>query len=204
MKKVLVTAICAAAFGVAAQAAGTDVLMWYLDLSDSPDQGTADTTTFDSMNFYMVRSDDMSRTPVVNLNAKTYQSAGDLQSGANAGIPSSSIQDGFRAGNFYTDLRGIDMTGYEFMMTLYSGGDLVAWTKWLYNDNLEADQHVTLASIQQASGLYSLGEIAGNDLAGGGASLTPYGFGKDVVPEPTGGLLMLVGASLLALRRRRA
>ena len=198
MKRILVTAICAAAFGLAAWADGTDVLMWYLNLGESEHEGTANSTAFDSINFYMVDSSDKSRTPKVNLNARTYENVGDLQKGQNAGI---SAGDGVYIGNYYTDLSGIDnINNYEFMMTLYKGGDLVAWTKWLYNDNLEADQHVKLATM--ATGLYSLG--ANGDLIGGDSGLTPYGFGKDVVPEPTGGLLMLVGASLLALRRRRA
>ena len=199
MKKILVTAMCAAAFGLAAWAEGTDVLMWYLNVGESDYTDAA--AGFDSLNFYMVESGDMSRKPVVNLNERTYANAGDI-GGSEWGI---SAGNGVDTGVYYTDLRGIgNINNYEFMMTLYNGGDLVAWTKWLYNDNLAADQHVTIASIQaaqEASGLYSIASLS--DLAGGGSSLTPYGFGKDVVPEPTGGLLMLVGASLLALRRRR-
>jgi opacity protein-like surface antigen len=202
MKKILVTAMCAAAFGLAAWAEGTDVLMWYLNLGESEHEGTASSTTFDSINFYMVDSSDKSRTPVVSLNERTYENVGDLQKRQNAGI---SAGDGVYIGNYYTDLSGINnLANYEFMMTLYNHGDLVAWTKWLYNDHLDASEHLTLQNLQKmqaASGLYSIASLS--DLAGGGSSLTPYGFGKDVVPEPTGGLLMLVGASLLALRRRR-
>ena len=207
MKKILVTAMCAAAFGLAARADGTDVLMWYLDLSQSPDATTQADTTFGSINFYMVKSDDKSRTPVVSLNQKTYADMGNLQDGKNGGNLSSGIEaNGYRAGLYYTDLRDIDPSylqgGYEFMMTLYSGGDLKAWTAWLYNDNLAADDpmRATLSKIQQSSGLYSLGELT-SDLAPSVAGA--YNFGQNVVPEPTGGLLMLVGASLLALRRRR-
>ena len=200
MKKIIWMAIVAVSLG--AFASDTDVLMWYLDLSESDHAATADSTTFDTINFYMVQSDDMSRTPVQNLNSRTYSNLGDLQAHENAGIPSSSIEDGFHTGSFYTDLSGIDMTGYDFMMTLYSGGDLVAWTKWLYNDNLDAAERVTASSIQ-ATGT-GFGTVSGNDLVGGAnVSVTPYAFGKDVVPEPTGGLLMLVGGALLALRRRR-
>ena len=98
MKKMLMTAIGAAAFGLAAWAEGTDVLMWYLNLEDSPDAGTASSTTFDSINFYMVDSSDKSRTPVVNLNARTYENAGDLRDRnvQNAGI---SAGDGVYIGN---------------------------------------------------------------------------------------------------------
>ena len=202
MKKILVTAMCAAAFGLAAQAAGTDVLMWYLNLEDSPDAGTASSTTFDSINFYMVKSDDMSRTPVVSLNERTYHGIDNLQD-QNAGIPSSSIQYGAYAGDFYTDLSGIDnLSQYEFMMTLYNGGDLVAWTAWLYNDNLAVNDPLRASLAQVNASLYTTqgGEDL-NPVALG--NMTPYNFGKNVVPEPTGGLLMLVGASLLALRRRR-
>ena len=196
MKKILVTAMCAAAFGLAAWAEGTDVLMWYLNVGESDYTDAA--AGFDALNFYMVDSDDMSRTPVVNLNDRTYANAGDI-GGSAKGI---SAGNGVDTGVYYTDLRGIDnINNYEFMMTLYNGGDLVAWTKWLYNDHLDASEHLTLQNMQAASGLYSIESLS--DLAGGGTALTPYGFGKDVVPEPTGGLLMLVGASLLALRRRR-
>ena len=209
MKKIIWMVIAAVATSVTlpmtvCAETSTDVLMWYLDLSESEHDATAKNTTFDTINFYMVKSDDMNRTPVQNLNSRTYSSVGDLQNGVNAGIPSSSIQDGFRTGNnFYTDMSGINMNGYDFMMTLYSGGDLVAWTKWLYNDNLDTAGHVTAASIQQTG--TGFGTVSGNDLTGGpGITVTPYGFGKDVVPEPTGGLLMLVGGALLALRRKRS
>ena len=75
--------------------------------------------------------------------------------------------------------------------------------KWLYNDNLDTAGHVTAASIQQTG--TGFGTVSGNDLTGGpGITVKPYGFGKDVVPEPTGGLLMLVGGALLALRRMRS
>ena len=207
MKKLIFMMAVAVAAGAAFADGGTDVLMWYLDLSDSSDSGTADSTVFDTLNFYMVDPDDMTRASQVNLNSRTYTDAGSLQSGTDAGINTGN--DVYQAGVYYTDLRGIDnLSTYEFMMTMYNDGNLVAWTKWLYNDHLESTEHVTLATLQSQAestgnpaGLYSLGQLTTDQSVSSLAGA--HNFGQNVVPEPTSGLLMLVGGALLALRRKR-
>ena len=144
----------------------TDVLMWYLDLGDSPEEGIR-TQTFDTLNFYLRSTEDPSQT--ISLNQFTYLDQDDVGTGQRTGTASGI--DGSFAGVYHTDLAGagnIDYTKYEFMLALYN----------------------------RASG----GDLNPSELPPG---VTPYNFGSNVVPEPTGGLLMLVGGALLSLRRKR-
>lgn len=61
-------------------------------------------------------------------------------------------------------------------------------------DTVQGKSYVTFATISTASKL-SLDE---------GASYTSTGWYTAAVPEPTSGLLLLVGAAMLALKRKRA
>ena len=194
-----------AAVAVAASAAlpsrvcaetGTDVLMWYLDLGTSPAEGVKN-QTIDSLSFYLRATDDHSVT--ISLNEHTYIEMDDVGTGNGAGTAAGI--DGNLAGVYHTDLSGagdIDYSKYEFMLAAYNGGELVAWSAVLFDPNSE--DHVMLSDL--AGSLYSLSN---------GGDLNPmpspdaiaFDFGPHVVPEPSSGLMILVGGALLALRRRR-
>ena len=174
----------------------TDVLMWYLDLGDSPEV-CARNLTFDTLDFYLRSTDDHSIT--IGLNDYTYVNMDDVGTGSGAGTAAGI--DGNFAGVYHTDLSGagnIDYSKYEFMLAAYNGGNLVAWSTVLRDSS--SNDHVMLADL--AGSLYSLsngGDL--NPMPSPGA--TPFSFGAYVIPEPSSGLMLLVGGALLALRRKR-
>ena len=176
----------------------TDVLMWYLDLGDSPEEGIR-TQTFDTLNFYLRSTEDPSQT--ISLNQFTYLDQDDVGTGQRTGTASGI--DGSFAGVYHTDLAGagnIDYTKYEFMLALYNGGNLVAWSETLFNGAADSVMKSDLATANALYNRASGGDLNPSELPPG---VTPYNFGSNVVPEPTGGLLMLVGGALLSLRRKR-
>lgn len=99
----------------------------------------------------------------------------------------------FFAGPGYADLAGLnlDSTGLTFAMELgnYSTGDDVDW--------------IVLASSEGStlSNLMAGGHIISSELSMQGSK--DWKAGGYVVPEPSSGLLVLMGGALLALRRRR-
>ena len=199
MKKLIWMFTAGVAFAATSLAeTSTDVLMWYLDLGDSPEEGIR-SQTFDTLNFYLRSTEDPSQT--ISLNQFTYLDQDDVGTGQRTGTASGI--DGSFAGVYHTDLAGagnIDYSKYEFMLALYNGGSLVAWSETLFNGEPEP---VLKSALESASALYN--RASGGDLNPSEipAGATPYNFGQHVVPEPTGGLLMLVGGALLALRRKR-
>ena len=60
----------------------TDVLMWYLDLGDSPSEAIHN-QTFDRLDFYLRATDDHSDT--IDLNQYTYLNADDVGTGQGTG-----------------------------------------------------------------------------------------------------------------------
>ena len=85
-----------------------------------------------------------------------------------------------------TDLNGYGSTEYSFYVELYSSaGESVYKTKAVTYDSLLSSGYISTTGVLAPS---VLGMSAWN-----GAS----------VPEPTSGVLLLVGGAMLALRRRR-
>ena len=189
MKKSLMAILVAALAGAAwAADTSTDVLVWYLDTEEDMENTGIE---FDSIKFWAVGANDTR----INLADKTYTGPAYLLAGTPAAgsgdtitLPSGDAPTTI-FGSYYTDLSDCD-SGYSFCMELYLGDQkvdrLLKPVSWS-----EFQRHMVASS-----GL-------SNDL-----NLSPeagaFNFASRMVPEPTSGLLLLVGGALLALRRRRS
>ncbi len=98
----------------------------------------------------------------------------------------------------------IDETGFSYgaegtspldvvMVQVNSSGEYFSWTETLAGNTSDNTNPTTTS--------YTAADIAAKSTAAGGYK--PFGGGS-AIPEPTSGLLMLVGLGALALRRRRA
>ena len=201
MKKILVTILAAAAMAATAPADDTssDVLVWFIDTEDAK-EGKG--TTFDTIKFWAVDSD---KQPIAGLGGLTYSSPEDLKAarysdlsgGGPAGSGDSISLGGTdtATGNYYTDLSSLALNGdngYSFLMELYKNGNdkAVAWMEFPVSSSLAGIQ-VAITSLNNLTDSFASTPVIG------------YNMGEQMVPEPTSGLLLLVGGALLALRRRR-
>ena len=196
MVKVLAASIAVACGAASAVDTSTDVLLWHIDLTDN--WSTRNSPDFDSIKFVAVSSDETK----TDLTPKTYASIEDLAllqavENSNGFITDDStiLPDGTGsvAGYYYTDISGYG-SGYSFMAEVWANGGVSAWML----------SPVSYETLQQAGAVATLGELQGTD---GDFNPQPmynsYNMGQAMVPEPSGGLLMLIGGALLALRRKR-
>lgn len=168
-----------------------DVLVWFVDTSEA-EEGVG--ATFDEIKFWAVDPNNNNE-KVQGLGGKTYSDVGDIgnssasSSGSGESISATFVGDSFD-GPYYTDISGLT-TGYAFLMELYSGGQRCEWML----------SPVTLADIERAAGVGAFHvNLSDLDIL---EDIEGYNFASTMVPEPTSGLLILVGGALLALRRRR-
>ena len=195
MKKILATILAAAAFlpALADGESSADVLVWYVDTANA--WGGGKNTKFDEIKFWAVDANDMDNK--IGLGGVTYDDPADLLAVKYSDLSREGTAASYTAfngpttaaGTYYTDIRGLD-NGYAFLMELYNDGKLVDWMV----------QSVSLQTLQEASGIYNIQGMGDLNMIAG---MDGYDFGAKMAPEPTSGLLLLVGGALLALRRRR-
>ena len=179
---------------------GTDVLVWNIDLYYSPAEELAEKNTgFTSISSFVLHGNGNT----IDLSDYTY---GNNSLSGTTGLSSGISPDTAVYGNtglYYTKIGDVvtnsgiteDQYGaYEFLMQLKdNNGNLVAWSAHLFNP---AADPLTLSALKDT--LVDIGDIKNP------SKITTFNFGTNMVPEPTSGLLMMLGAGLLALRRRRA
>ena len=198
MKKILATILAATALAATAPADDTsaDVLVWYVDTEEA--RSGARNAAFDEIKFWAVNSDNSS---TVSLGGLTYTSPEDLRAARYNDLGNGPVGSGETISlggtdtatqSYYTDLSSFQFdNGYSFLMELYNNNNgPVAW--------VEFPVSTSLAGIQDA--IASLNSLVDSFEP---VPMQGYNFGSAMTPEPTSGLLLLVGGALLALRRRR-
>lgn len=135
-----------------------------------------------SVNYARVQATDGSETVFLDLYAyfnRELHYAGDF----------TDVSGGY-AGPLWADVTGYEDPAWSFMIELGNldeSGDEEVWTTMAYSDRAT---YADLARFIQP------GEIPD-------PTMTPWTGGQYAVPEPTSGLLVVIGGAFLALRRRR-
>ena len=181
MKKLIVT-MCAVIFGLAAQASSVNwSFSWATD---------ADGNDLTSGTAYLMNVATMTVAAAQEaLSAKTFD--------ATKAIDTSAITTDSAKGAHGGGVKTVDLTGDQtFYVVLVSGG----------NYGITATTPVTMKSLgDTAVAFYELSDD--NGVSTLPVAWSPGGVsdgGSGGVPEPTSGLLLLVGGALLGLRRKRA
>ena len=191
MKNLMVAALVsmAVAFPLFGETSA-DVLIWNVDTTQDAASYDGATRNFDTIKFWAVASNG----DTTDLTGLTYIGPDYLLDtpdegilGSGGSIPNFNGVSTFD-GDFYTNLSGYD-SGYTFMAELFLNGDTVdrmlvplTWSDF-------GDALVSNLTTDQLD--YYLD------------SVTPYNMASTMVPEPSSGLLLVIGGALLALRRRR-
>lgn len=96
-------------------------------------------------------------------------------------------------GGTKTDLGGYASSAYSFYLEIFNGSQLVGAS--------------VVGQVASYDSLVTAGAIRSGDIMGGGTA-SPYtgfsSFTTNVVPEPTSGLMILLGLAALGLKRKRA
>ena len=176
MNKSLTILTCMA-LGAMFVAQADPLLYWMVD------QGSGDAIEFSVARVKYINSSDDSTGYLTLVDENGGTSQGILASGGS--LPGTSTAA------TWADLAGMTGSEYTFLVEL-----------------LASDGHGGLTAVggsqaKSYNDLVSAGSVAPNALNIGTVDLTAWTGTSYAVPEPSGALLMLVGGSLLALRRRR-
>ena len=189
MKKLMSVVFAAALAGTAWAETSADVLIW--DINTKEDKASYDgaTRNFDTIKFWAIDSNKRE----TDLTQYTYIGPEYLLANNAEGLAGSGGEiagDGTTsAGTFYTDMSAFK-EGYTFMAELYLGGTTV-------------DRMLTPLTWDEFKSSV-VGGLTQDIIDWDPDSLpSPYNMASTMVPEPTSGLLLLMGGALLALRRRK-
>ena len=182
MKKLMIAAAIACA-ALMSQAAALNWSTWGYTGNDPDAEGAL----LNGSSAYLVMVTD----------AANFSVADDLTVTGGSIVDSAKFEDGVVAGAWNTTMATGD---YLFAIIGTTAGDgMPVPTKGLYGVDMNG-------ANETASGFY---EVAWNESTGGSFIYNEESFGglaanTAVVPEPTSGLLLLLGVGALALKRRRA
>lgn len=182
MKKLIIAAAIAFA-GVAAQASTVN---WGLN------SGTAlDATKFASGTAYFIAVDDLARPTTL-----TDATAGDWYKANIATVKSSAL---------ITSATVADGVFYKANDDALASADRARQNYWLLIDNdatSDADHYFAVSTLNKGVTFNSSSSISVTATWNGGTQMSTFAAAS--VPEPTSGLMLLLGVAGLALRRRRA
>lgn len=151
--------------------------------------GNLDATKFASGTAYFIAINDLARPTTL-----TAENAGDWYKANIAAVKSSALitSDSVANGSFY---EAADTSSASF--------DRARQNYWLLIDNdatSDADHYFAISTVNKGVTFNSSSSVSVTATWNGGTQMSTYA----AVPEPTSGLLMLLGMAGLALRRKRA
>ena len=182
MKKLLLLG----AIALVATVSQASYLYWQVDMSDTASSFGIDTDRDYTFRFVQVYNDTKTTLDVYSYNTstKSYQELSNPES-----IPSMTAETGHLFADVGTVTEGnADAYSYYIEVTGYSISGASGWqnqSEVITYANAVADGHIV------------------DDLSAMAVMPTAWTGGTYMAPEPTSGLLLLVGASLLALKRRK-